>query len=328
MYPSSFVVVLDANVLYPMTLRDTLLRAAADGLYQVRWSAQILDEATRNLVSNAAMTEVNAQRLRAQLAKVFPEAEVVGFEPLVGAMQNHPDDRHVAAAAVKTGAQVIVTANLADFAPMPEGVEAQSPDEFLGNLFDLAPDRFVRLLRDQASDMTRPPVTFAELLERLGRVIPSTISAVRQVLNRLTTRVMPASDPRELVKSFHFWDGRASGLVALELEFHDGKVTKLALPVDDLRFFDREITSSLLRCASARKPSTEHGWELRVLEPAVAGGPEVEIVAQRLTKVSLYEALDGTRIRICFSHPDSETWAEFSVQDAERLVAKVREFFV
>jgi len=38
--------VLDANVLFPFTLRDMLLRAAAEGCFQSSWSEQILDEAT------------------------------------------------------------------------------------------------------------------------------------------------------------------------------------------------------------------------------------------------------------------------------------------
>lgn len=54
MVPAPFIVVLDANVLFPFTLRDTLLRAAA-GFYQVRWTEQILDEATRNLVSTGTL---------------------------------------------------------------------------------------------------------------------------------------------------------------------------------------------------------------------------------------------------------------------------------
>ncbi len=38
MLPAPFKVVLDANVLYPFTLRDTLLRAAAAGFFQAYWS--------------------------------------------------------------------------------------------------------------------------------------------------------------------------------------------------------------------------------------------------------------------------------------------------
>jgi hypothetical protein len=94
-------------------------------------------------------------------------------------MRNDPKDRHVVAAAVKAGAQVITTANLRDFAELPDGVEAQSPDEFLCNLFDLDPDGFEELLREQAADLAKPSVTFEELLERLARVVPEVVEAVR-----------------------------------------------------------------------------------------------------------------------------------------------------
>jgi len=135
MVPAPFVVVVDANVLFPFTLRDTRLRAAAAGFYQLRWTAEILDEMERNLVRTGTTTADKAARLRAMMEKYFPEAEITGYESLVSAMRNDAKDRHVVAAAVKAGAQVIVTANLKDFVPLPDGVEAQSPDEFLCNLF-------------------------------------------------------------------------------------------------------------------------------------------------------------------------------------------------
>jgi hypothetical protein len=93
-------------------------------------------------------------------------------------MLNDAKDRHVAAAAVKAGAQVVTTANLRDFTPLPDGIEAQSPDEFLCNLFDLDPETFVEMLRDQAADLRKPPVSFNELLARLARVVPDVVAAV------------------------------------------------------------------------------------------------------------------------------------------------------
>jgi hypothetical protein len=36
MVPAPFIVVVDANVLFPLTLRDTVLRSAAAGFYQLR----------------------------------------------------------------------------------------------------------------------------------------------------------------------------------------------------------------------------------------------------------------------------------------------------
>jgi putative transposase len=47
--------------------------------------------------------------------------------------------QHAMLSLTAAGAQVIATSNLKDFAPLPEGLEAQSPDEFLCNLFDLDP---------------------------------------------------------------------------------------------------------------------------------------------------------------------------------------------
>jgi predicted nucleic acid-binding protein len=179
-FPAPFIALLDANVLFPFTLRDTLLRAAAAGYYQVCWSGQILDEIVRNLVSSGTMAEEKAVRLRDVMAQAFPEAEVVDYEPLVAAMRNEEKDRHVAAAALKAGAQVIVTSNRKDFTDLPAGIEAQSPDEFLCNLFDLDPDGFLVMLRDQAADLTRPPITFEELLERLNRVAPNFAAGVRE----------------------------------------------------------------------------------------------------------------------------------------------------
>jgi hypothetical protein len=40
---SNAIVVLDACVLVPAVLSDLLLRAAAEDLYQVRWTADILE---------------------------------------------------------------------------------------------------------------------------------------------------------------------------------------------------------------------------------------------------------------------------------------------
>jgi hypothetical protein len=94
-------------------------------------------------------------------------------------MKNDPKDRHVAAAAVKAGAQVIVTGNLGDFRDLPDGIEAQSPDEFLCNIFDLDPDGMVELVRSQAADLRKPPRTFEELLTGLAKIVPDFVAAIR-----------------------------------------------------------------------------------------------------------------------------------------------------
>jgi len=47
-----FAAVLDASVLYPLPLRDTLLRVAESELFIPYWSEQILSEVTRNLIDD------------------------------------------------------------------------------------------------------------------------------------------------------------------------------------------------------------------------------------------------------------------------------------
>ena len=136
-YSAPFKVVLDACVLYPFTIRDVLLEAAASAFYQVYWSETILDESLRNLIKDGRMTEEQTAKLSATMRRAFPEAQVTDYENLIPSMRNDKKDRHVVAAAVKAGAQVIVTSNKRDFYDLPSGIEVQTPDEFLSNLFDL-----------------------------------------------------------------------------------------------------------------------------------------------------------------------------------------------
>ena len=109
--------VLDTCVLYSAPLRDTLLRAAAAGLYTPFWSIDILDELRRSLVEDARRTTVQADNLIAAMQEAFPDAMVTGHERHVPTMQNHPKDRHVLAAAVEAKAVNVVTFNLKDFTP-------------------------------------------------------------------------------------------------------------------------------------------------------------------------------------------------------------------
>lgn len=179
MLTAPFRVVLDANVLYPFTLRDTLLRASAKGLFQAYWSAEILDEVVRNLLLNRVANEEGARHLVEQMTESFPEALVSDYEYLVDSMRTDPKDRHVAAAAVVAGAQVIVTSNLRDFRDLPEGIEAQPPDEFLCDLLDLDPETMIALLEEQAAALKRPPKTFQELLDGLAKTVPKFVEEVR-----------------------------------------------------------------------------------------------------------------------------------------------------
>lgn len=172
-------VILDANVLFPFTLRDTLLRVAARGYIRVYWSETILEEATRNLVSTGRMNEQQVAHLMAAMRRAFPDAMVVDYEPLIPMMENDKKDRHVAAVAVKAQAEMVVTSNTRDFVPLPDGIVARNPDLFLLGLIETAPTELVEVLREQARALRRPPVSFEELLLGLEKSVPRFVEAVR-----------------------------------------------------------------------------------------------------------------------------------------------------
>lgn len=113
-----FIVVYDANVLYPNTLRDLLIRIAQQPhLVQAKWTSEILDEMLGALRKNLPdITEEQASRLRDRMNGAVRDCLVEGYEPLIEILElPDPDDRHVLAAAIKATAQVIVTRNIKDF---------------------------------------------------------------------------------------------------------------------------------------------------------------------------------------------------------------------
>lgn len=181
---STFKVVLDACVLIPLSVCDTLLRAAQAGLFQLVWTEAILEEVERNLVRGLKLPEALARRRVAAMRRTFPEALVTGYERLVPAMRNDEKDRHVTAAATLAGAQLIVTANLKDFRAedLPPGMEAKSPDDFLVDLLDLDPERMLQLLREQAAALKNPPVSLERLLDALGKSVPTFAATCRRGL--------------------------------------------------------------------------------------------------------------------------------------------------
>ena len=179
---SSLGVVLDACVLIPATLRDTLLRAAEKGMYRLHWSDLILDEVRRNLVKREMTSPKDAEDLIKQMDRFFAEANVRGFEVLIPAMNNDKKDRHVLAAAVMSRSQVIVTSNIKDFSRQaldPFGIEAQTPDEFLTHLFYSNPTLMAEILSEQAQDLNDPPLTVPDVLEILAIVAPEFVKSVQ-----------------------------------------------------------------------------------------------------------------------------------------------------
>ncbi|MEA5549388.1 PIN domain-containing protein [Anabaena cylindrica UHCC 0172] len=175
-------VILDACVLFPMYLRDTLLSTAETGLYLPYWSQKILDEAIGNLINKKYLSVEKARKLENVMKTAFPEAMVEVDVQLEKLMTNHPKDRHVLAAAVVAKAEIIVTKNIKDF-QKPDlnswNVKAQSPDDFLNDIFAEYPEIMIQVLLTQSQNYKRNPLTFDQLLDKLSNQIPGFIEKIR-----------------------------------------------------------------------------------------------------------------------------------------------------
>jgi hypothetical protein len=154
-------------------------------LIQVYWSLQVLEELRRNLVLKERKSEEDAAALVKAMCRFFPESVVTGYESQIAGMRNNEGDRHVAAAALTAGAQVIVTNNLKHFRlkDLPPGIEAQSADLFLQQLMDLDPEAMVAILEKQVERYRDPVITFEVFLERFSRSAPGFIRDVREYLH-------------------------------------------------------------------------------------------------------------------------------------------------
>jgi predicted nucleic acid-binding protein len=166
-----FTVILDANVLYPFMVRDVLLSLAAAGLYRPRWSPDIMREWSSRLIESRPQLEPQIAETVARMGEAFEEAMVEGYEDLIPSLDlPDKDDRHVLAAAIKTGASVIVTENSKDFPPEVlgnYGIETRTADGFAVDTFQLYVTDAVSAMRVMRARYRNPPCTADELIVAL-----------------------------------------------------------------------------------------------------------------------------------------------------------------
>ena len=182
LYSKNYCATLDACVLYPAPLRDLLLSFAQAGLFSPKWSEQIQDEWTRNLLKRR--TDLKRHHLNPSIEAMnhaFPDADVKGYIHLI--QQLHlPDsqDRHVLAAAIQSRSDVIVTYKLKDFPDTEVSqhkIKTQHPDVFLVNLFDLAPQQAFSAFERMVARLKNPPIPPGEVIATLESLHLSKISS-------------------------------------------------------------------------------------------------------------------------------------------------------
>ena len=150
------------------------MNLAITDLFRAKWTDEIHDEWIRNvLINRPDLTNDRLQRTKTLMNSHVRDCLVIGYQDLIPSLIL-PDmnDRHVLAAAIRAGADVIVTYNLKDF-PVETlehyGIEAQHPDEFINHLIDLAPPVVCAAVKRQRMSLKNPPQSVEELLSAYER---------------------------------------------------------------------------------------------------------------------------------------------------------------
>lgn len=132
-----WIAFLDSSVLFPVFISNLLLFLSEAELFDVRWSADVHREWMERFVERYPDADpISLERKQRRMDSLFPDALVVGYEPLISAYDlDDPNDNHAAAAADRAGANVIVTDNIKDFPDhkLRNGMFAQTADDFIAD---------------------------------------------------------------------------------------------------------------------------------------------------------------------------------------------------
>lgn len=164
---------------------------AATDLFRAKWTNRIHEEWMTSLLKKRPdLKQEDLERTCELMNRHALDCLVEDFEDLIPTISlPDPDDRHVLAAAIRGGADRIVTFNLQDFpaaALQKHGIEAQPPDSFITGLIDLDFELVCTAAKRHRNSLRKPPKTVAEYLETLQcQRLPQTVSRLQKYRSSL-----------------------------------------------------------------------------------------------------------------------------------------------
>lgn len=178
-------VVYDACVLYPAPLRDFLMHLALTDLFHAKWTEAIHDEWTQNVQRDRPdIPPKQLRRTRTLMNIHVRDCLVTGYAshiPLISLPD--PGDRHVLAAAITAGADVILTFNQKDFPAetlSTYGLRSESPDGFIHRHLMSFPRPVCLAAKRHRASLRKPLKNVDEYLETLERQrLPLTATLLR-----------------------------------------------------------------------------------------------------------------------------------------------------
>lgn len=161
---------LDANVIRGQQTNDVLLSVADQGVFEPRWTENVIDEMRRN--RPPGVSEKAIDRRISMMNGAFPDAMTEAPpQELQDQMQADPKDTHVLAGAVHSESAVLVTDNLKDFSPPssgPNAMRVESLNQFLNRKLDEEPERVQAGLQNMVDRNQRDPKTMSALIDTMA----------------------------------------------------------------------------------------------------------------------------------------------------------------
>jgi predicted nucleic acid-binding protein len=136
-------ILLDANILYPSSLRDLFFELSRTGCFELYWSEKILNEWIKSIQHKLNKNQkIGLDNILQKTQLEFSSSVVDGYEGLLKSENNLPDkdDIHVVEAAIKAKVDYIVTFNTRDFTNSllkKYGIRAVHPDRLISDLIQL-----------------------------------------------------------------------------------------------------------------------------------------------------------------------------------------------
>ncbi len=182
---SGSLVLLDANVLYPISVCDFILTASSHQLLaRPVVSAEILDEATRNVTADRPDLEPARIERRFNAVRAATDGH---DQPVTRRFADpsiiNPEDRHVLAAALHHDVDYIITNDARlraeittwlDHRPRRHNLTAAiSPDELTTALLDESPDDVAAVITAMAARLRNPTRSARDVVAALSKQLPA-----------------------------------------------------------------------------------------------------------------------------------------------------------